>query len=383
MTKEMLDYRATPLMGHVDHLDGLVELNAQRFITCSSDLRVCLWDSVSGELVREHDSDWVSVGGVEKISENHALVWGHHRAQQFTLDSRQGRLVTQWRQGFDGIKRLRSLKNGTVLSLSDDLVLRLHDALTGECLSTCLGVQRAEILSNGQIAGWSGRRSAIRIWSDDLSERVAHLEGHTSHLNGVVLLGQGDLLGSWDEEPEIKVWDLLTEQCRTVLSGHRQTTNEERYHCNAIGGVQSLPNGRALSWSADETLRIWDVAAGHALYVLEGHEGPVTGALVLPDQRIFSWGFDENVFSWDSNNGQSLERLVGHKGVIIGFVQMRSGHFLSWSVDQTLRVWNSKTGRCVSVLEGHSDYILGVLELANGNLVSWSENGEAILWKTS
>ena len=383
MTTGMHAYKATPLKRHVDQILSLVELNPQRLITCSSDLRVCLWDSVSGELVREHDSDWGIVGGVEKVSETHALVWGHHREQQFTLDSRQGRLVTQWRQGFDGIKRLQSLNNGTVLSVSDDQVLRVHDALTGECLSSRMGVKRAVILSNGQIAGWSGRRSAIRVWGDDLSQRVAHLEGHTSDLNGVTLLGQGDLLASWDEEPEIKVWDLARGECRTVLSGHRQTTNEERYLCSAIGGVQPLPSGRALSWSADETLRIWDVETGEAMHVLEGHEGPVTGALVWPDQRIFSWGFDETVFTWDPANGQMLDRLVGHKGTIIGFVPLQSGHGLSWSGDQTLRVWDLTTGRCVSVMEGHSDYIMGVRQLANGNLVSWSENGEAFVWKSS
>ncbi len=70
-------------------------------------------------------------------------------------------------------------------------------------------------------------------------------------------------------------------------------------HEDAIAGALLLPDGRALSWSWDHTLRLWDLESGQPSAVLEGHTREVRGALLLPDGRALSWSADNTLRLWD------------------------------------------------------------------------------------
>ena len=53
------------------------------------------------------------------------------------------------------------------------------------------------------------------------------------------------------------------------------TAKVMRGHSDSVAHVVSLGDGRALSASDDETLRLWDLATGATLRVLEGHSSAV------------------------------------------------------------------------------------------------------------
>ena len=80
-------------------------------------------------------------------------------------------------------------------------------------------------------------------------------------------------------------------------------------HTNGIIGALLLPDEVVLSWSGDETLRLWD-RTGKPLAVLEGHTSSVNGALQLPD-RLLSWSHDGTLRLWDQD-GKPLAMLEGH-----------------------------------------------------------------------
>ena len=69
-----------------------------------------------------------------------------------------------------------------------------------------------------------------------------------------------------------------------------------------VDGALLLPDGRVLSWSADGTLRVWDVATGEGR-ALTG-QGSVNGALLLPDGRVLSWSDDGTLRVWDVATGE-------------------------------------------------------------------------------
>ena len=62
------------------------------------------------------------------------------------------------------------------------------------------------------------------------------------------------------------------------------------------------PDGRVLSWSRDQTLRVWNLATGEG-HPLTGHEGSVDGALALADRRVLSWSQDGTLRVWDLTTG--------------------------------------------------------------------------------
>ncbi len=73
---------------------------------------------------------------------------------------------------------------------------------------------------------------------------------------------------------------------------------------------------RALSWSEDRTLRLWDLASGESR-ALEGHSDRVTGAVVLADgARALSWSADGTLRLWDLASGES-RALEGHSDRVI------------------------------------------------------------------
>ncbi|MGO7624652.1 WD40 repeat domain-containing protein, partial [Rhizobium ruizarguesonis] len=62
--------------------------------------------------------------------------------------------------------------------------------------------------------------------------------------------------------------------------------------------------GRAISWSDDKRLRLWDLASGRQIGPAMQHDGPVTGALFTPDGgRAISWSDDKTLRLWDLASG--------------------------------------------------------------------------------
>ena len=115
-------------------------------------------------------------------------------------------------------------------------------------------------------------------------------------------------------------------------------------HTERVNGAQVLPNGRILSWSNDNTLRLWDGESGAALAVLEGHTDWINGAQVLPDGRILSWSHDNTLRLWDGASGAALAVLEGHTKRVNGAKVLPNGRILSSSADNTLRLWDGASG---------------------------------------
>jgi WD40 repeat protein len=111
-----------------------------------------------------------------------------------------------------------------------------------------------------------------------------------------------------------------------------------RCACAAVVGGK-----RALSWSRDSTLRLWDLGAGQPVGpTLTGHEGAVHGALLLPGgTRALSWSDDRTLRQWDLETGQQAgATLSGHDDRVAGVFLLGRNQALSWSHDRTVRLWD-------------------------------------------
>ncbi|HUI43521.1 MAG TPA: NB-ARC domain-containing protein, partial [Terriglobia bacterium] len=97
-----------------------------------------------------------------------------------------------------------------------------------------------------------------------------------------------------------------------TLSGHTDSVT-------AVAVFDS-PEGdgkRAVSASADNTLKVWDLASGRELLTLSGHTDPVRGVAVFdsPDgdgKRAVSASEDDTLKVWDLASGRELRTLSGH-----------------------------------------------------------------------
>jgi WD40 repeat protein/predicted chitinase len=162
-----------------------------------------------------------------------------------------------------------------------------------------------------------------------------------------------------------------------VLGGHTGTV---------LGAVFSADESRVLTWSKDQTARLWNAATGAAVRTLEGHEGDVFNAAFSPDASLILTGSgDGTARLWDAADGAALIVLKGHTGAVYGAAFSPDGaRIVTGSWDGTARLWDAADGAALIVLKGHTGAVYGGDFSPDGaRIVTGSEDGTARLWDTA
>ncbi|KAF8834616.1 WD40 repeat-like protein, partial [Paxillus ammoniavirescens] len=117
-------------------------------------------------------------------------------------------------------------------------------------------------------------------------------------------------------------------------------------HENWVICVRFCPNeGKLVTGSSDNTLRIWDHPTG-AVEVLRGHSRSVQDVDVSRDGKmIVSGSNDATVRIWNRELGETIHVCKGHEDDVMS-VQFSpdSSRVVSGSDDSTVRVWSIETG---------------------------------------
>ena len=90
------------------------------------------------------------------------------------------------------------------------------------------------------------------------------------------------------ENSNSKIGTIFGSSSLYTLSGHTHTI---RY-------IAVTPDGKIISGSFDDTLKIWDIATGKLLHTLEGHTDFVYIVRITPDGKIISGSFDGTLKIW-------------------------------------------------------------------------------------
>jgi len=133
------------------------------------------------------------------------------------------------------------------------------------------------------------------------------LTGHSDRVLAVAVTPDGRRAISASADRTLKVWDLATGAEQRTLTGHG----------SVVLAVAVTPDGRrAISASADRTLKVWDVATGAEQRTLTGHDASVLAVAVTPDgQRAISASDDGTLKMWDLATGQQPASIALEAGV--------------------------------------------------------------------
>ncbi|TEY28544.1 hypothetical protein BOTCAL_1016g00010 [Botryotinia calthae] len=99
------------------------------------------------------------------------------------------------------------------------------------------------------------------------------------------------------------------------------------------------------SGSIDKTIRLWDVATGELLQILEGHSDWINSVAFSPDSTIIASGSrDETIRLWDVATGELLQTLEGHSGLKASSAfegYSISNHWIIQKLDKEIRntIW--------------------------------------------
>jgi WD40 repeat protein len=126
-----------------------------------------------------------------------------------------------------------------------------------------------------------------------------------------------------------------------ILEGHRGSVN----------AVSFSDDGQWLVAGAGEPglfgeARLWEVATGKLLKMVQGHKDSVYAVRLSPDRKLLATGgYDGLILLWDVDTGKELQRLEGHSGAVFELAFRPDGKILaSASGDRTVKLWDVAKG---------------------------------------
>ncbi len=153
---------------------------------------------------------------------------------------------------------------------------------------------------------------------------------HGGPVRALAVAPEGGSLASAGFDQSMIVWDLAAGRARAVV----------RWHAGAVNALAALPGGRFASGGEDGRIALWgpDPRGGTPERVLEGHEGPVAG-LAWHDGVLASAAWDGTVRLW--REGAAPRVLEGHRGNVNAVAFRSDGVPVSAGFDGTLRAWGA------------------------------------------
>lgn len=151
-------------------------------------------------------------------------------------------------------------------------------------------------------------------------------------------------------------------------------------HGGPVRALAMGADGSLASGSFDQSVILWNVAAGRARVVLRWHQGAVAALAALPDGGFASAGEDGRIALWPAGavGPEPARVLEGHGGPIAALA-VRGEILASASWDGTARLW-PLAGGAVRVLEGHRGQVNGVAFLPDGTPATAGYDGSIRLW---
>jgi WD40 repeat protein len=227
-------------------------------------------------------------------------------------------------------------------------------------------------------SGDPGQYGLVKLWmaeSNGGGKAVRDLAEGSDSFFAVAFSPDSTLIAAAGADRAIRIWE--------VASGKELAVIED--HADWIFDIAFSPDGKRLaSASRDKTSKVFDVAKKESIVTFPGHAETVYAvAFSLDGKSVATGGADNQIRIWNpDDDGKQLRAIAGFGGAVFRIqYQTDTKNLIACSADKTLRVFDTSNGNAVRTLSGHTDWIYSFAISPDGKtLASGSWDGEVRLW---
>ena len=349
--------------------------DGERLASAAADGTVRIWNSKTGEIIREfHAHDKAACAVAFHPDDRHlvsagmdgwAKVWDLATGQEvFRAPSDANRP--------NGAAYTVAFRppDGRHLATGKDGVVSVWDWKNGQPVHTFPG---HEFHSTSVAFSRDGLRLATAGLGPSLWDAQAGgpplrtFPAHTHPVSALAFSPNGERLASASFDRSVKLWDTTTGE---LLRRFLHTGNVD---CVAF----SLDGQRLASAGEDKTVRVWDTASGREVLGLRGHTGRCGCVTFSPDGwRLASAGKDGTIRIWNATplrggEGQEARTFTGHDHEIRNVVvSPTDGQWVASAGDgPRVKVWDAATGRVALDFPGPATAVFSM---------AWHPNGQRL-----
>lgn len=130
------------------------------------------------------------------------------------------------------------------------------------------------------------------------------MQGYSNWVHDLALSPDGKIIASSNDDKTVRLWDVQTNQCISILEGHAG--------CVWSVAFSPLSGGLLASGGDDQTIRFWDTLSGQCVKVLQNSDRIRSIAFSHDGQILTSGSVDCNIKLWNIRTEEWFETLQGH-----------------------------------------------------------------------
>jgi len=233
-------------------------------------------------------------------------------------------------------------------------------------------IRTAKFSPDGSQLATAGNDRKLLLWNSDRWDRPAIQRRHPEAIIECAFSNDGKKLATVGFERTLRIYDTQTGKSLHQLN------------C-------ACPDNHAVAFSADDrwiaaggrcgNIRVWDVASGKTTAQFKAHNKRIRSIDFATDGKIVSASDDQTVRITDPANSRDQRALPRLASKLYSTALLSDGMLATGGSDNQIHVWQLNDLREVGPLKGHTGTV-SCLDYASGQLASGSYDTHVRLWRT-
>jgi len=291
--------------------------------------------------------------------------------------------------------------DGRQIISSDGKTIKLWNAASGREIrsftDTSNWVTSIALSPDGKYIVSSGGK-IIKLWYLASGREIKDFIGHRGNVKAVAFSPNGRQIVScshdWNPSDRsnidntIRIWDVASGREIIIIESHSESVNSVAFSPDGI---------RIVSGSSDKTIKLWDASTGREIRTFSGHSESVNSVAFSPDGKFIVSGsgsffrsfYDEpennTIKLWDAFTGHEIGTITGHQEGVNAVIFSPDGkQIISGSNDKTIKIFDASNGREIRTISGHQGSVNSIVFSPDGRqIASGSEDSTIKLWNVT